>query len=167
MTTLAEIEQEVRNLAERIGAPASILPTFGYSDDFARPHIEVDSRGFHYVVLERGHEQYRATTRDKDELLWFVFKSITFWLAGDFEVRNRVPRRDTRRLIFSKQIELLAQVSPVWAARAVDDHLDILRKHPFDDLSSERLELSLTLRRGGHISAGQAWRIACERFPLQ
>jgi hypothetical protein len=84
-------------------------------------------------VIERGQEQRRATTRDEDELLWLVFQSVTFSLAGSFELRNRAPRRDSRRIAFSRQVELLAQMSPTCAARQVDDHLSILSKYPFDD----------------------------------
>jgi len=166
MTILADIEQRVRALANRIGASEGELPTFGRSEDGARPHIEIDSRGFHYVVVERGQEQRRVTTRDEDELLWLVFQSVTFSLAGCFELRNRASRRDWRRIMFSRQVELLAQLSPTWAAREVNNHLDILRKYPFDDLSGERVELSFALRRGGHTSANEAWRLACEKFPL-
>jgi hypothetical protein len=135
MTTLADVEQRVRALANRIGASEGDLPTFGRSEDGARPHIEIDSRGFHYVVIERGQEQRRVTTRDEDELLWLVFETITFSLAVCFELRNRAPRRDSRRIMFSKQVELLAQLSPTWAAREVDKHLSILSEHPFDDSS--------------------------------
>jgi hypothetical protein len=166
MTTLAEIEQRVRALGHRIGASEGDLPTFGHSEDGARPHIEVDARGFHYVVIERGQEQLRVTTRDEDELLWLVFKNVTFSLASYFELRNRAPRTDPRRMMFSRQIGLLAQLSATWAAREVDNHLNILSKHPFDDSSGERVELALALRRGGHISADEAWRLACEKFPL-
>jgi len=164
MTALTEIENRIRILASRIQAPERALPTFGYSED-GRPHVEIDSRGFHYVVVERGQEQSRSTTSEQDELLWLVFESITFSLACSFELRNRIPGRDARRIMFSKQVELLSQLSPEWAAREIDNHLDILRNHPFDDLASERATLSLTLRQGGRISADEAWRQACEKYP--
>jgi hypothetical protein len=165
MTTLAEIEKLVRGLAAQIDAPEGTLPTFGYSEDGARPHVEIDSRGFHYVVVERGQEQSRLTTPVQDELLRIVFNSITFSLACSFELRNRIGARDSRRLMFSKQVELLAKLSPSWAAREVGDHIEILRKHPFDDLCGERIALFMDLKRGGRISPDDAWQRACERFP--
>jgi Immunity protein 63 len=165
MTTLHEIEKLVRALAARIDAPEGVLPTFGHTEDGARPHVEVDSRGFHYVVVERGQEQSRSTTPEQDELLRLIFDTITFDLACSFEARNRVGARDTRRLLFSKQVELLAKLSPSWAARKVDDHIEILREHPFDDWVSERLDLFAQLKRGGRISPADAWQKACEKFP--
>ena len=53
--SLETIESNVNTLALKINAPAHLLPTYGYSRDFAHPHIEVDSTGlYHYVVVERG-----------------------------------------------------------------------------------------------------------------
>jgi hypothetical protein len=39
-----------------IDAPDHVLPTFGYSEETGRPHIEVDGAAFHHVVVERGRE---------------------------------------------------------------------------------------------------------------
>jgi hypothetical protein len=50
---------EIDDLAQRIGASGLILPTYGRSEDFARPYIEVDDSGYHYVVVERGQEMER------------------------------------------------------------------------------------------------------------
>ena len=68
--TLAEIKTEVDRLAAMIGAAGYVLPTYGQTEDFARPHIEVDSRGFHYVVIERGQELSHLILNTLDELLF-------------------------------------------------------------------------------------------------
>ena len=67
--SLNEIKSEIDRLAAQIGAPDDLLPTYGYSEDGARPHIEIDSHGYHYVVVERGEEINRVTTNSLDELL--------------------------------------------------------------------------------------------------
>ena len=54
---LTEIKSRVKKLAEVIEAPAETLPTFGHSEQSGRPHIEVDSNGYHYVIAERGQEK--------------------------------------------------------------------------------------------------------------
>jgi hypothetical protein len=59
LLSLEEIKSEIDDLAQRIGASGLILPTYGRSEDFARPHIEVDDSGYHYVVVERGQEMER------------------------------------------------------------------------------------------------------------
>jgi hypothetical protein len=156
MKSLAEIQNEVCQLAAQIGAPAKLLPTYGKTEDGARPHIEVDSKGYHYVVVERGEELERITTHDFDELLYHIFESVTFNLAIDYELAHRIENRDCRRLNFGHQIELLSKISSAWAERESRRHKEILRQHPFDDNSDVRVRLSKQV----------GWAKACEKYPL-
>ena len=61
---LAFVAREVDLLASQIGAPPSLLATFGRSEDMARPHIEVAGPFLAWVVVERGSEIDRKTTCD-------------------------------------------------------------------------------------------------------
>ena len=132
MKTLPEIEAEINRLAAKVGASGYVLPTYGRTEDGARPHIEVDSHGYHYVEVERGQEIRRNTTRDIDELLYHVFESVTFNLACDYERAHRIAGQDFRRQLFARQAELLASLSPSWAERESRDHQRILQQHPFN-----------------------------------
>src|SRR4051812_13388363 len=67
---------EVARLAALNGAPAGYLPTYGRSEDFARPHIEFDGTQFHFVVVERGQELERVSSTDPLEILYHVFESV-------------------------------------------------------------------------------------------
>lgn len=132
--TLAEIEQRIRELARSIDAPDWILPTYGHSEDGARPHIEVEETGrMHYIVVERGQEIERITLVDLDDLLYRVFQSVTFSLACQFELNHREPKQDFRRIMFAKQVDLLGKLSPKWADRDAERHAEILKNHPFRD----------------------------------
>ena len=51
------IKSEIKRLAKKINARKKTLPTFGSSEDFARPHIEKTGNIYHWVVVERGQEQ--------------------------------------------------------------------------------------------------------------
>jgi hypothetical protein len=137
--TLSDIKSEVDRLARLIGAPEGYLPTYGHTEDGARPHIEVDPSGYHYVVVERGQELERITTTDIDELLSTIFASVTFSLACDYELRHRKANQDSRRLMFRRQIDLLSILSPEWAVREGERHEEILLRHPFDDASDKRV----------------------------
>jgi hypothetical protein len=141
------------------------LPTYGRTEDGARPHIEVDWRGYHFVVVERGQEQERFTTRDLDELFYRIFQNITHELAFAYELAHRVETRDCRRLVFQRQVELLSQLSSSWAQGQAQEHDHILREHPFDDMAGIRAGLTRQLREAGH-SPQTAWQMACERYPL-
>jgi hypothetical protein len=166
LLTLPEIETRVRELARQVSAPERLLPTFGHSEDGARPHVEVDRDGrLHYVVVERGSELERRTTLELDDLLWQIFQYVTFSMASEFEVKHRIPHEDCRRLIFAKQIELLGMLAPEWANRERANHKTILEHHPFDDASTARARLTAALRKAGG-SPETAWRRACERYPL-
>ena len=165
MLPLTAIQAEVERLAAVIGASGYDLPTYGYSEDFARPHIEVDAGGYSYVVVERGQELSRMTTPDLDELLYCVFESVTFSLAVKYELAHRIEQQDGRQIMFRRQIELLRMLSVAWADRQSADQDRILREHPLDDQASIRARLTGQLRQQGY-SADAADRSACERYPL-
>ena len=131
---LSQIKYKVNKLAKIIGAPKVTLPTFGHSEQSGRPHIEVDSRGYHYVTAERGHEFERHTTMDSDELLYMIFADVTFSLSVQYELAHRVEKQDGRRIMFQHQVALLSLLSTKWAERESLEHERILTQHPFDDL---------------------------------
>lgn len=162
---LAAIEREVRAMAARIDAPANLLPTFGRTEDLARPHIEVDAVGMHWVVVERGHELDRETFQELDGLLECTFNSVTFSMAGDWEVRHRRMFQDSRRRLFARQVELLRILSPAWAQREVEAQAKTLARHPYDDVVEQRADLTERLRKSGQ-SGEDAWRNACLQYPL-
>src|SRR5688572_4009168 len=108
---LSEIKAMVNRLAAKIGAPQNTLPTYGRSEQTGRPHIEVDSRGYHYVIAERGQEFERYTTSDIDECLYKIFADVTFELSTKFELAHRVENQDHRRIVFQHQVELLSMIS--------------------------------------------------------
>ncbi|HYL98842.1 MAG TPA: Imm63 family immunity protein [Blastocatellia bacterium] len=165
MYSLDQVKSEVERLAALLEAPANLLPTFGRSEDFGRPHIEADATGYHYVVVERGRELSRITTLNFDDLLYHIFEAVTFSMAGVFEVAHRIEQQDCRRIIFRRHIELMSVLSPDWAKRASIKQGNVLREYPFDDLAIVRMRYSQELSRQGR-SAGDAWEKACVRYPL-
>lgn len=166
MITLAQLKAEIDHRAVIIGAAGdSSLPHYGRPDGDGDPHLEVDEHAYHYVVEERGREVSRVTTQDLDELLYYVFKGITFRLAGIYEVKHRVQSQDFRRTLFQCQIELLAQLSDPWSKRCAQELELVLRQHPLDDNSNIRVKLTTDLRKSGY-SVDAAWQMACEKYPL-
>ena len=133
MKSLAEVETEVRRLAQVLESANDDLPSWGGSRDLARPHIEVDDAGYHYVVVERGREQLRDTTTDFDELLYWIFSNATHKLAFAYEAAHRVDGQDTRRVAFARQLELLERVGPAMAARRGAEVARILETAPYRD----------------------------------
>ncbi len=163
--TLDDIQQAVLKLARRIDVPGYFLPTYGHAMGDARPHIEVDQRGFHFVIVERGQELDRKTTLDPNELAYWIFETATFSMAVDFELHHREQGKDCRRMFFLKQEELLGLLDASWRKRLEEYHQQILRKHPFDDQSSIRAQYCKQLRDTG-TDPEKAWALACEKYPL-
>jgi len=134
LLSLGEIKAVIDQYAAKIEAPSSTLPTYGHSEDFARPHIESD-HGYHFVVVERGQELERRTTWLLDNLLYEVFSGVTHDIASRFAAQSPTPKMDFRRAMFEKQLELLARLEPRWRDQRAAEIADILRRHPFSDKS--------------------------------
>jgi hypothetical protein len=118
VATMDTIRKQVDQRAALIGAPSDYLPTYGRSEQTGRPHIEVSRDGpMEYVVAERGSEFERRTTVRRDDLLYWIFQSVTFSMASKYEVQHRNPDEDFRKQLFTKQFELLDQLDPAWTER--------------------------------------------------
>jgi len=110
------LQDRIGELGRVIDAPAHVLPTFGYSEETGRPHIEVHGGRFHHVVVERGREYERFSTTSVDDLLYRVFCDVTFSMAAAQLAVTEVTE-GTRRRILRRQLELLERVDPSWASR--------------------------------------------------
>jgi hypothetical protein len=129
--TLDGIKQEVDKRARIVGASGNVLPTYGYSEDFAQPYITVDALGYHYIIEERGSELRHVVIADLDELLETIFVDITHDLAGRGEASHRyLSAGNPRRALFKRQVELLRRLSPQWAERCLQRQQEILRMSP-------------------------------------
>jgi hypothetical protein len=98
-------------------------------------HVELRDGCYHYVVTERDSELERRVATDENEILYWLASDLVFDLACDFELRNRTPGQDTRRLLFEKEVELLSSLDSAWAKRKREETAGILKLHPYDDLA--------------------------------
>ena len=122
------IKSEIKRLAKKINARKKTLPTFGSSEDFARPHIEKTGNIYHWVVVERGQEQERKSSEDIKEILFHVFEAVTFEMASDWELKNRKENEDFRIQLFKHQEELLKQIDEEFFLRIKKKHDKLLRR---------------------------------------
>lgn len=116
-----------------IEVPVGLLPTYGHSQDGARPHVEVSGSLLHYVIVERGEELLREYFSDLPSLLERIFRSIASDMASAYECRHRRESEDFRRQMFAKQLEYLGTLDPAWAKRERRRLNQILSSHPFTD----------------------------------
>jgi hypothetical protein len=123
---MGELESKALDLARSIDAPDGYLPTFGASDDTGRPSIEHRGDELAYVVRERGEVFEERSPSSQDELLYWIFGSVTQHMATDWELRHRVANQDSRRGWIPRQLELLRSLSPAWEDRWRREHAELL-----------------------------------------
>jgi hypothetical protein len=164
MLTLSEVEVKVNELAQIIKAPQNILPTYGYSEQTARPHVEVSPRAYYYVVAQSGQEVSRYVTHDIDQLLYKIFADVTFDLAVRYAEENRNENEDIRRSAFKRQVDLFTLLSTQWGERISQEQAQMLEQVPFDDDGSDRYAYWKSLREQGY-SVAQANKMSHERYP--
>jgi len=163
--SLDEIKKKVDELALKINAPDNLLPGYGQLKYEAHPYIEMDNRGLMYFVIsERGEVNERKKTDQLDDLLYWIFADVTFSMACDFELKNRIEDKDSRRLIFEKQEELLGILSNTWPQIENKEHKNILKNNPFDDLAGVRATYCGELRKKGY-SESEITKLAYDRYP--
>lgn len=163
--TLEEVKIEVLKLAKIISAPENKFPDFGSSNYQGNPHIDVDNYGnLYFIVVERNEEYERKITKDIKELLFWIFENITFSMACDYELKNRVENQDSRILLFAKQDELLEKLNTDWAEVTRKKHKKLLS--PTDETKRNRKEYCDKLEKEG-IDLVTAWNIACKKYPTK
>ncbi len=165
MATLEDTRSKIVDVAGKLSVPEQMLPTFGFSEQTGRPHIEVSESGYQYVVCERGSEFERTTYVVFEELLFKVLSDATFWMGVSYELKHRDEALDCRRKIFAEQVALMATVSLEWADRIREQQKKTLQANPYDDMASKRARLTDEYRRQGH-KGDEAWSMACEKYPL-
>jgi len=132
---LNDIKERIQSLALKINVPERLLPQYEYSTIDSRPYVDIDRSGtWYWIVSERGQESERKTTNDENELLYFVFDFITFSMALKYELEVRNSKDDPRRIIFSKQNELLGVLDITWQERRQEEERGILAIAPFSEI---------------------------------
>jgi hypothetical protein len=127
-----EIENKIEQLAKIIDAPFSQMVTFGNSRDDGTPNIEVNDSDYFYVIRDRMICENRRA-QNFDELLYWVFSGICFSMSCKYELENRKPQMDTRRIMFQYQLELLNKINTEWCWKRKREIGKILDSTPYDD----------------------------------
>jgi len=131
--SISTIRKKVREYGKIISAPSHLLTVRTSSDGLGTPHIEIDKRGYNYVVSERGIEHERRQTKDINILLYWIINSIVFIIASDYELKNRKGNEDFRRQLFAKEIELMEQLDSKFAQWKKEELEKILEESPYED----------------------------------
>lgn len=96
-------------------------------------YIFTDNLGYHYAIIERGKISQDNTTYSLFELFYWVYRYLTHTLAFNYEFRHRQSGVDTRRMAFSKQLELLNLIKPSFKKMMEIELAEILEENPYND----------------------------------
>ncbi|GEP52725.1 hypothetical protein FNO01nite_33970 [Flavobacterium noncentrifugens] len=162
---IVEIKNAIYELAEKIDIPKNSFAYLWKSNEDAYPFVEIDALGnIHFKVSERGKILEDKIAKNKDELLYWIFSGISFSIACEYELKNRIENQDCRRIIFEKQNEILDKLNSNWKEKRITSQLNILKNHPFDDLASIRATYSYELRKLGY-SEVEINKLVYEKYP--
>ena len=100
--------------------------TITYRDD--DPHAP-----YRYITAERGAIYCDEGAADLHRFLYYPLQDITHYIAGQYELDHHQPDQDFRRILFAKQLELLAAIHPDYAAWRKAEIDTVLQLHPYHD----------------------------------
>ena len=121
-------------LLGRIGSSVGDHPVFFTRQDDGMAHLELAADGSATAVItERGLTVGLTRFEDEDALLYHLVRGAIWMMAVEFEKSHRVEGQDVRRVIFARDLELMGEVSPEWAARRKAEIEDMLRRYPYHD----------------------------------
>lgn len=130
---LKELQDRYTSLCRMIFDSAGDFSFQQVAENDGSPHVEFDGTAFHMVTTERGLELSRQTTRDEDDILFWMVRDASFWAAVRYELENRVNAQDSRRIIFKEWRRLVAKCGGKFAER-LDAEIDtILNENPYTD----------------------------------
>ncbi len=88
-------------------------------------------REWYYIVTERGLTLEKKKAKDLDEMLYWLASDLTFAMACSYELKTRVAGRDYRRIIFTKELELMEKLGAGWSAHREAEIASTLAEHPY------------------------------------
>jgi hypothetical protein len=92
-----------------------------------------DADGYHFCTVERGVIQGDSVTKSLFDISFNVIESQVFWVAVEYERKHRINNQDSRRMIFSKELQYLDEIGEDYRKRAEVEINETLRQNPFQD----------------------------------
>ena len=131
--SISTVRKKIKEYGKKIKAPSRYLRIRTTSDGFGTPYIEINEKGYNYIVNERGVEHKREQTKDIDKFIYWIFKDVVFDMASSYELEHRRRNEDSRRQLFAKILELMEQLDPKFLKWEKEDLDKILDKNPYND----------------------------------
>lgn len=133
MLNFNDIQTQIYQLGNILNIPKENLKIFNAQQTDGTPFIWIIEERYYYTSMERGQVISDRRTKDIDELLYWIMKDIIWQEASYFEIKNRKPNQDFRRLFFAKQLELMGKIKSSWKLKKQNEIDKILAVAPYND----------------------------------
>jgi hypothetical protein len=131
MLTFLEIQSKVDQICEKIGLGKKRVWPAVQND--GAPYVLIYEDKYWYISEERGEVYFEKKTNDFEELCYWIMDDFISSYSYDFELKNRTRGQDSRRIAFSKQIELFGLISEEWKLQKEAEIRVTLKIAPFRD----------------------------------
>jgi len=133
MTSIDHIRNAVNQYGARIGIPVGKLKIYDSPQADGAPYIKINENIFFYIVEEKGCVFEKKETSDFNILLYWLMSNFVFSVASDYELNHRIPRQDSRRVIFSRELNLMQELEESWYFKRKSEIENILKNAPYCD----------------------------------
>lgn len=135
------IEERVHNELEKVLDNEEVISAlqnthFFYGDGKYEPGSYVYEKNgiYHYVgVGDRGGIIEEIKSENMEDVLYKIYSGVTFNKATQYAMVNKKKNEDWRRLLFSKQLEILRCINEQYYNRRFDEIQNILISNPYRD----------------------------------
>ncbi len=103
------------------GTPGGQDGSFCFSDD----------EGYHFGVNERGVLRTKIVTQNLNDITYQLLRSDIFWMAFEYERKNRVKGQDNRIMMFDKMLQYWSVIGEYYVEREKKKINEVLINNPF------------------------------------
>lgn len=88
---------------------------------------------YHIIFAEKGKIREDKITSEIKEVLWNVLDIISFDMAMEYAIHNRVENKDFRHALFEKEIKIYSLFGEEFEQKKCLEIAEILEKNPYND----------------------------------
>ena len=110
------------------------------TNDYEGTFIYSDTKGYHYVCMEKNSIRAHEVTQDLFDIFYWVLDDYVFYYASDYAVEHYEEGKDYRRSLFENERKLWKLLDERGYERKCKEIAEILEKYPYVDTVETEME---------------------------
>lgn len=133
--TTKELEQYIKNIVYNKLGNFDIPVKFenGNANSIDAVYVFSDGKNYHFFSPERGAIRIDIITNRIADIIYLAVGQVITKIASNYELKNREPNKDFRRVWFAKEIELWALFGEDFHKRKKREIENTLINNPYVD----------------------------------